>query len=83
MIYIVVSSIAGLKGLNRLCVGIFPSPLDPFFPGLVGHHCRPGSLYTLSCSVAPFSLFLGGCPTKNGPSPQKGFPFFQPGSLNN
>ena len=29
----------------------------------------------LSCSVAPFSLFFGGCPTKIG-LPQKGIPFF-------
>ena len=33
-------------------------------------------LLVLSCSVAPFSLFFGGCPTKNG-LPKKGFPFFQ------
>ena len=35
----------------------------------------------LSCSVAPFFPFFGGCPTKNGVL-KEGFPFF-PGSLNN
>ena len=32
----------------------------------------------LSCSVAPiFPLFFRGCLTTNGPSPKKGFLFFQ------
>ena len=46
--------------------------------GVPGPGCFLSQLFS---GTLFFSLFLGGCPTKNG-LPQKGFPFF-PGSLNN